>query len=362
MPRSKDQFRSEFVLVAEAVEKRKLHVRNEEGTKTSLVLPFVRTLGYDDADPQEFVAEHHADFSEKMPRRVDYAIFIDGVPLIAIECKSVGSLRSDDKGQLKAYFNAVKSVKMGILTDGIVYQFFVDSNDPNLMDDEPFLTLDLSLVARGDIPTSILDSVFSITKEKFNAETITEEARRASVYNAVVRYFSREFKDPSVEFVRFVLSANQFKYVKANKIDAFSLIVKEALSDVFKNFVAEKLGMIDKNSSDQSQKSIIAVTDLKSENAQDDELFDIVMKRIIFLSSGDENLFNASSEIMYDSLAGKMIMYYKGRNKGRLVEVLRGPEPVYSVVADDGLKSSKKLTELDSHLIAIFKKRVAEVR
>lgn len=94
---------------------------NEESTKLFLVLPFLSFLGYDDRDPSEVAPEHGADFSDKYKNRVDYAILKLEEPIVAIECKSVGVELKDERGQLRSYFNAAQSVKMGILTDGLFF-------------------------------------------------------------------------------------------------------------------------------------------------------------------------------------------------------------------------------------------------
>ncbi|WID95844.1 type I restriction enzyme HsdR N-terminal domain-containing protein [Bosea vestrisii] len=119
-----EDFRTNLVSYAERVQRVREHIKNEEATKVALILPFIALLGYDDRDPTEVSAEHAADFSDKYKNRVDYAILKEMNPIIAIECKSVGNGKKDDRGQLKSYFNASKSVKLGILTDGIIYDFF----------------------------------------------------------------------------------------------------------------------------------------------------------------------------------------------------------------------------------------------
>lgn len=69
----------------------KSHCTNEESTKLYLVLPVIGALGYDYADPLVVQPEHPADFRTGSVDRVDFAIMQDGAPVIAIECKAVGS-------------------------------------------------------------------------------------------------------------------------------------------------------------------------------------------------------------------------------------------------------------------------------
>jgi hypothetical protein len=113
---------------------------NEESTKLYLVLPLIGVLGYDHTDPYEVYPEHAADFDPRQPNKVDFAILRDGQPIIAIECKKVGADLADARGQLRAYYNALPTTKLAILTNGTLFEFFVDSADPNLMDEEPVLS------------------------------------------------------------------------------------------------------------------------------------------------------------------------------------------------------------------------------
>ncbi|HSZ93353.1 MAG TPA: type I restriction enzyme HsdR N-terminal domain-containing protein [Acetobacteraceae bacterium] len=100
---------------------------NEESTNPILILPFLNFLGYDDRNPDEVCPEHGADFSEKYKNRVDFAILKGASPVIAIECKTLGMALKDERGQQRSYFNAAPTVKTGVITDGLVYEFYADS-------------------------------------------------------------------------------------------------------------------------------------------------------------------------------------------------------------------------------------------
>ena len=56
----------------------------------------------------------------------------------------------DDRGQLRSYFNACpKRRSFGMLTDGLKYEFYADSDKPNMMDEAAFLRLDLAEDRQG---------------------------------------------------------------------------------------------------------------------------------------------------------------------------------------------------------------------
>lgn len=117
---------------------------NEQATKLYLIYPFIRLLGYDVQDPNDVVPEHEADFADKYRNRVDLALLSKGLPCIAMECKAIGAQLNESQGQLRRYFNAMLPVRVGVLTNGLAYEFYVDSVEPNIMDEEPYFSLNLA--------------------------------------------------------------------------------------------------------------------------------------------------------------------------------------------------------------------------
>lgn len=90
-----------------------------------MIIPFFRLLGYDPNDPDEVVPEADASFSDKFKNRVDYAIYKEGVPVIAVETKKVGSLSVANRGELKGYYNAVLSLSSSTFFSSLCQSAFV---------------------------------------------------------------------------------------------------------------------------------------------------------------------------------------------------------------------------------------------
>ena len=86
----------------------------------SMIIPFFQLLGYDVFNPSEFCPEYVADVGIKKGEKVDYAIFINGVPEILVEGKWCGEALEKHGSQLFRYFS-VSSAKFGILTNGLIY-------------------------------------------------------------------------------------------------------------------------------------------------------------------------------------------------------------------------------------------------
>ena len=122
---------------------------NEEATKTALVLPFFRALGYDYTDFDEVEPEFDASWAETKGWKADYALKQDGKPVIIVECKPVSNNLEKVTPQLGRYF-PLTDARIGLLTNGILYKFYTDTDRPNTMDEQPFWVLDLESLGSKD--------------------------------------------------------------------------------------------------------------------------------------------------------------------------------------------------------------------
>ena len=190
---------------------------NEESTKLYLALPMVGLLGYDYSNPYEVYPEHATDVGAK-PSRIDLAIMRDGQPVVGLECKAVGADLREPRAELRAYYDAVPTVKLGIMTNGIVFEFFVDTVVPDAMDEEPFLVLDLETVARNGVSDELLETLIHLTKQSFNPETIAEMAHIHLCKKRLRTLLVAEANAPSEEFCRFVLQRAGLQNVRTDTI------------------------------------------------------------------------------------------------------------------------------------------------
>jgi predicted type IV restriction endonuclease len=229
-----EEFQQRLIAHAKLVVSRSPKVDSEAKTNASLVQPFLTALGYDVTNPDDVSPEHHADFSDKYQNKVDYAILHNGAPVIALETKRVGGSKKDDIGQLRSYFNACQSVKLGILTDGLEYRFYADSDKPNMMDDNAFLRLDFSAVAKnGDIDENTLSGIAAMRRGFFNPEDVGAEAKKKLLFESIVETIKKFKSDPSDDFIRFILgdSAVGIKIAKITQkiVDLNRDVVRSAM-------------------------------------------------------------------------------------------------------------------------------------
>jgi hypothetical protein len=205
----------------------------EEAAKTALVMPFIQALGYDVFNPLEVVPEFTADIGTKKGEKVDYAICRDGDVAILIECKpSSVDLSLNHAGQLYRYFS-VTNAHVAILTNGKIYKFYSDIDQPNRMDSEPFFEFDLGTVKPRDI--RLLER---FTRVGFDIDAIVQEAGSLKMLRLVRQELLNEFENPSSEFVALIakrvhggrMTSGLKENVSKHIIEAFNGIVRDNVS------------------------------------------------------------------------------------------------------------------------------------
>lgn len=222
--------------ISESIDKQKEKLLTEEATKTALILPFIKALGYDIFDPSEIVPEFNADVGTKKGEKVDYAIMIDDKPAILFECKSCNSnLDKEHASQLYRYFSTTEA-KFGILTNGIQYLFFTDIEEPNKMDSKPFFEFNMN-----DIRPDIVKELKKFTKSAFDLDEILYSASELKYTREIKKILGHELESPSEEFVRFFAKKVYPGILTSNVKEKFEGITKIALNQFIKDQVNSRL-------------------------------------------------------------------------------------------------------------------------
>ncbi len=198
-------------------------VKGEQATIDAFVKPFIRTLGYDDTNPTEVVPQYIADIGTKQGEKVDLAILKNDKPTMLIECKDWSSdLPKEDVSQLFRYFTVVTEARIGVLTNGVLYRFYTDSEKPNVMDNEPFFEFDMS-----DLQSSLVNVLKNFTKDKFdfdNARFIAVDLKHRGEIKQILR---EQLETPTNGFVRFFDAAIKPQM----EIQDFTNVVKRAFNE-----------------------------------------------------------------------------------------------------------------------------------
>ena len=228
-------FTEDLKQFAERVIPLKENISTEEATKMSMIIPFFQLLGYDVFNPGEFCPEYTADVGVKKGEKVDYAILINGNPEILIECKWCGESLSKHGSQLFRYFGT-SPAKFGILTNGLIYQFFTDLDEANKMDLAPFLEINLN-----DLKDAQINELKKFSKEVFDKDNIFSTASDLKYSSLIKGLLAKDLDDPSDEFVRYILS-NVYDGQKNQKvIDKFKSIVKKSFTGFVNDIVNQKI-------------------------------------------------------------------------------------------------------------------------
>lgn len=210
------------------------HLATEEATKNALVMPFINALGYNVFDPTEVVPEFTADVGVKKGEKVDYAILIEGKPLILFECKAAGTkLSSNHASQLYRYFS-VTEARIGVLTNGLEYRLFSDLEEANKMDSRPFLEFDIC-----NISESVVQELKKLSKSSFDLEEVLSSANELKYLRAMKLFFGSQLQEPSDEFIRFIIGQVYDGRLIQSVVDQFSPLVKRA----FHQFVNERINV-----------------------------------------------------------------------------------------------------------------------
>ena len=231
--------------LASRVQKQLTHIQTEEATKTALIMPFINALGYNVFDPTEVVPEFICDIGTKKGEKIDYAIMRDGKPIILFECKRVGGdLTINNASQLFRYFH-VTEARIAILTNGSTYRLFTDLEQPNKMDERPFMEFDLFNFHENDIA-----EIKKLSKPAFNIDDMLFAAYNLKYMRAFKKYFDEQFNQPSTDFINFV-SKQVYDGVLTSKLkDQFSVLVHRSFHQFLNDKITMRLrsAMVDTNS------------------------------------------------------------------------------------------------------------------
>lgn len=379
-----EEFKDRLLSHAKKAVDRAGKATNEEATKQFLIIPFFDLLGYDPHDPDEIVPEADASFSEKFKNRVDYAINKDGEPVIAVEAKKAGSLSAANRGELKGYYNAVPTVKLGVLTDGLIYQLYSDTDQENLMDDEPLAVANLTEIAQDHLAEDTFDALLKLRRGTFDPADVGADARRKIYISAYVEAIEQAFKEPGEGLVRTFLDLAKIEGRRNKRlVEEHKVVLSEAMNKFFDKKLLERVGFAERvdlvrvpptEASPTSSTSEVYDDLLVKEQARPDtsntttteaelRAFDYVRHRLPFLIDRDEALFHKLDHIFFRDRKGTFTVSYKQDRKGRLFNLRETTDGKYRFDFPESGKNlvTDALSEIDSELLAIFLKRVEEL-
>lgn len=191
-------------------------------------------------------------------KKVDYTIFKDGKPIIIVECKdhNVNILKHED--QIKFYFRNTQA-KMAILTNGVKYRFYSDLKQPNILDDKPFFTFDITNVTDKDIAQLELFS-----KDNFDAAKIIANAKQLRCERELKKRIEAELDNPSDELVTLLLKPIVSDWWKGWN-EQYRPLVKQMLDEVILERAGETNTIVSINESDKTPQIIDGINEHQQE-------------------------------------------------------------------------------------------------
>ncbi|WDF67673.1 type I restriction endonuclease [Sphingobacterium oryzagri] len=228
-------FKDEIRQFAKRVDRLLPQIKTEEATKTSLIMPFLKILGYDVFDPFEVHPEFVADIGIKKGEKVDYAILHDNKPVILIECKHYADGLDPHNSQLFRYFHTTEA-KFSLLTNGLEYRFYTDLVTPNKMDEKPFFEFKVT-----DIKDNEIVELRKFHKSVFDLDSIASAASDLKYFNELTILANAEMQNPTDEFVRYFTKQVYPSLVTAKILEQFTPLVKRVFHQIVNDQIAERL-------------------------------------------------------------------------------------------------------------------------
>lgn len=234
-------FKDSIIQLAGRIETLKDKITTEEATKNAFIMPMISALGYDVFNPLEVVPELDCDLVKKKGEKIDYAIMKDGIPVLLIECKHWNQNLNLHDSQLKKYFVA-SNARFGVLTNGIEYRFYTDLEKANIMDDKPFLVIDLLNLSDGDI-----EQLKKFHKSYYDVDNILSTAQELKYTTALRNIIANEFEYPSQDLAKFLIKQVYDGVVNQKVIEQFSPLIKKAIASIINDIISDRLGLAIQN-------------------------------------------------------------------------------------------------------------------
>jgi len=229
------EIQAQLKALAEKIESMKNQIQTEEATKTAFTLPFINLLGYDIFNPIEVVPEFTADLGLKKGEKVDYAIFQNETPIIIIECKYWKEDLNVHNSQLFRYFHVTKA-RFALLTNGIEYRFYTDLEEPNKMDEKPFLEFNIT-----QLKEQTVTEIIKFHKSNFDVDKIFSNASSLKYTKEIKKIFNNELNDPTDDFIRIFASKVYNGRLTEKIMSQFKELVQKAINQQISEKVNDRL-------------------------------------------------------------------------------------------------------------------------
>jgi hypothetical protein len=262
---------------------------------------------------------------------------------------------------IATYYSAWPTTRLALVGDGLLFQAFVDSIQPGVMDVEPFLTIDLETIASsGSVPDEVVETLIYATKARLDAERIAELAHLQLVKKRLRTAFVEEAATPSEEFCRAMMARVGFANVRREVIDRhYAGLVKAAFEEALVLPVVQRLkaggvgdGIASGIKLDVSQGLAAAQHEVV--------LFAGLKRRLAYLAETEAE-YQAVERLVCASHIGRLIVYLDRDPDGRICEIVTGASGTDKFVFDapHGSHVTDDVATLDGPLRASLRAAIA---
>ncbi|MCI6039986.1 MAG: endonuclease, partial [Clostridiales bacterium] len=164
-----------------------------------------------------------------------------------IEAKWCGEQLDTHSSQLFRYFGTSEA-KIGILTNGILYRFFTDLDEPNKMDLTPFMEFNIL-----DIKENLIPELKRFQRSSLDLDTVFNAASELKYTTAIKQFLSQQAADPAEDFVSFVVGHVYNGRKTSSVVERFKPIVKRSFSQYLNDILNERFKSM-LNASDEEKK------------------------------------------------------------------------------------------------------------
>lgn len=275
-------------------------------------------------------------------------------------------------------------MKLGILTDGLIYQLYSDTEAENLMDDAPFAVVDLEQIVQENIADEAFDALLKIRRDTFDPADIGADARRKIYISEYVEALEDTFRDPDEIVVRTLMDVAGVEGRRTNKLLAeHKLYIIEAMNAFFDKKLLERVGFAEREdlvkvppaelqapvSTQESPSDQPVAEHPEADNSDivttetEKEVYDYVKRRLPFLIERNEDLFRKLDDVYYRDYKGTFTVSYKQDRKGRLLNFREGADGTYRFEFPESgeVLVTNDLSDIDDALLAVFMRRVKEL-
>lgn len=295
-------FKDTVMQLAERIEKQKDAITTEEGTKNAFIMPMIAALGYDIFNPFEVVPEMDCDLTKKGDR-LDYAIMKNKQAILLIECKHCKQNLNLHSTQLSKYY-AASNARFGVLTNGIEYRFYADLDKANIMDEKPFLIVNMLDLADTDI-----EQLKKFHKSYYNESEILSTAQELQIMIQVKNILNKNFQSPGDEFTRYFVKCMNDGKSSAKLIEQYKPIIKKSISSVINDIIQDRLNLASKNIEQQAvgMSSQLAMIDEQDGNILPDGV--VAKENEIVTTQEEIDAYNIIRSILRKLTDAKRIIY-----------------------------------------------------